>query len=326
MATDTGWRPFGVSDEEYGEPGRGRGVRVLNLRLGGQEGQKDRAGTWLRNAMIALGLLAAAAAVVSFEAQYRMVYAAKHVKVIAALEAGIPDVSAVVFATLGIALALQGKRALRPRALNVAAVATSIGMNYLAAAAGWRDAAIWVMPSIAYAVASDTAIGVIRAYVIARQRQLDEDLADDETTPLAVLAAFMLWFLRLFLAPKSTLTGFRSWVVEEVKVAPGRQAALPSGATSVAALSAAPAPDNAATATAQADSAAVPPRAAAGPRPGSKRAGLIEAYEALSGTDPRYGDRAAVSQVARELAPAAGLEWGSARTYLYRHLDGQVSS
>jgi hypothetical protein len=317
MSANARWQPFGIADERYGERGARHGVRVLNLRLGGGRVQGDRAVTWLRNAMVALGLLAGAAAVVSFQAQYRMVYAAKHVKAIAALEAGIPDVAAVVFAALGIALALQGKRALRPRALNVAAVATSIGMNYLAAEAGWRGAAIWVMPSVAYALTSDTAISVIRAYVIARQHQLDEDLADDETTPLAVVGGLLLWFLRLFLAPKSTLSGFRSWVVEEVKVAPGRRAVLPGDRTSVAALPAARTPGSAAAST---------PRAARAGRGPSKRARLIAAYEALRGADPRYGDRAAVSQVARELAPAAGLEWGSARTYLYRHLDGQASS
>jgi hypothetical protein len=479
------WEPFGIADEHYGEPDPRSGVRVLNYRPGGRGRgeQKDRAATWLRNAMIALGLLAAAAAVVSFEAQYRMVYAAKHLKSIAALEAGIPDVSAVVFAALGIALALQGRRALRPRALNVAAVATSIGMNYLAAASGWRDAAIWVMPSIAYAVASDTAIGVIRAYVLARQEQLSEDLADDETTPLAVLGAVLLWLLRLTLAAPSTLAGFRAWAVDTCPVAPGSsvagQRALQARADAdQLAISAAAATEDASQARADAETARLELQdrmaaheaelariraaaartaeeahtsgqaqvaaaaaerdeavataarasavaeasgqeaqrlreetarhqaqaqaaqrereqamAAAGStaqasalarqaaelaqaeltrtrteaeqhaaqlrkdaerertelrtayqastqaltagrpgsragrgRPGSKRAQLVEAYEALRGADPRYGNRAVVSQVAKELAPAAGLEWGSARTYLYRHLDGQASS
>ena len=40
---------------------------------------------------------------------------------IAALEAAIPDAAALVFACLGIALALHGRRALRARALNLAA-------------------------------------------------------------------------------------------------------------------------------------------------------------------------------------------------------------
>jgi hypothetical protein len=62
--------------------------------------------------------------------------------VIAALEAGVPDVGAVIFATLGIALALHGRRALRPRTLNVACVAISLAMNAMAAGRGWRDMAI----------------------------------------------------------------------------------------------------------------------------------------------------------------------------------------
>ena len=116
-----------------------------------------------------------------------MVFAAKNVAPIAALEAAIPDVAALVFASLGIALALHGRQAIRARVLNVGAVATSIAMNMLAAGHGFRDLAIWVMPPVAYALASDTAIGVIRSHAIARQRELREALAGDETTPLAVL-------------------------------------------------------------------------------------------------------------------------------------------
>ena len=116
---------------------------------------------------------------------------------IAALEAAIPDAAALVFASLGIALALHGKRAIRARVLNVGAVATSVFMNCAAAAPGWRGLAIWVMPPIAYALASDTAIGVIRAWTIARARELREDLADDDATPLAILGGLLRWVLRL---------------------------------------------------------------------------------------------------------------------------------
>ena len=78
---------------------------------------RDRSGLWLRNAAAGLGVLAAAAAAVSFTAQYRMVYAARQLPVIARLEAAIPDAAALVFACLGIALALHGKpRAPRPGA------------------------------------------------------------------------------------------------------------------------------------------------------------------------------------------------------------------
>ena len=127
------------------------------------------------------------AAAVSWDAQYVLVRAIKHDPAVAALEAGIPDVGALVFASLGVALALHGKRAIRARVLNVACVGISLVMNALASAPGWRDLAIWIMPSAIYALASDTLIGVIRAWVIARERRTGEAIADDEATPMAMI-------------------------------------------------------------------------------------------------------------------------------------------
>ena len=192
---------------------------------------RDRSGLWLHNAAAGLGVLAAAAAAVSFTAQYRMVDAARHLPVIAALEAAVPDAAALVFASLGIALALHGRRALRARALNLAAVGASVFMNVLAAGPGWRNLAIWALPPAAYALASDTLIGVVRAAAIARHQQLGTALAADAPTPLAILGGLALWLLRLTLAPTSTLTGFRAWVLEECPVAPGRRAPRPAPAT-----------------------------------------------------------------------------------------------
>ena len=90
------------------------------------EAGRDWSGAWLRNATAGLCVLAAASAAVSFAAQYRMVYAARRVAVVAGLEAAIPDAAALIFASLGVALALHGKRAIRARVLNVAAVAASV--------------------------------------------------------------------------------------------------------------------------------------------------------------------------------------------------------
>jgi hypothetical protein len=184
----------------------------------------DRSGLWLHHAAAGLCVLAAAAAAVSFTAQYRMVEATRHLPVVAALEAAIPDAAALVFACLGIALALHGRRALRARALNLASVAASVFMNAIAAAPGWRNLAIWAMPPVAYALASDTLISVVRT----RHQQLTAAAAADEATPLAVLGGLILWLLRLTLAPASTLAGFRAWVLEECPVAPGRRAARPA--------------------------------------------------------------------------------------------------
>ena len=171
------------------------------LQLGRTVPGGDRSGLWLRNAAAGLCVLAAAAAAVSFTAQYRMVDATRHLPAIAALEAAIPDAAALVFACLGIALALHGRRALRARALNLAAVGTSVFMNAIAAAPGWRNLAIWAMPPIAYALASDTLIGVVRAWTLARQHHLTTALAADAATPLAVVGGLILWLLRLALAP-----------------------------------------------------------------------------------------------------------------------------
>jgi hypothetical protein len=187
-------------------------------------GRSNTGRAWLRNVMVALAVLAAAAAVVSWDAQYVMVSQVKHTPVIAGLEAGVPDVGAVIFAALGIALALHGRRALRPRTLNVACVAISLAMNAMAADRGWRDMAIWVMPAAVYALASDTLIGVVRAWALARMHAVGPALTGEEVTPLAVAGACLLWLLRLALAPASTLAGFRRWVVEECPVAPGRTA------------------------------------------------------------------------------------------------------
>jgi Protein of unknown function (DUF2637) len=188
----------------------------------------DRSGLWLRNAAAGLCVLAAAAAAVSFTAQYRMADAARRLPAIAALEAAIPDAAALVFACLGIALALHGRRALRARALNLASVGASVFMNAIAAAPGWRNLAIWAMPPVAYALASDTLIGVVRAWALARHRDLDVAMAAEQATPLAIAGGLVLWLLRLILAPASTLAGFRAWVLEECPVAPGRRAARPA--------------------------------------------------------------------------------------------------
>ncbi len=267
---------------------------------------------WLAVSMAALGVLACAAAAVSYSAQYRMVFAAKQAAAVAALEAGIPDVAALIFATLGIALALHGRRAIKARMLNVSAVGTSVAMNVLAAGHGWRDLAIWVMPPVAYALASDTAIGVVRAWTIARQKALDEALADDEATPLAVAGGLVLWLLRLVIAPGSTLGGFREWVLEECPVAPGRRSR--AGAASPVSAEIAPVPRVAITAG-----------SASRRRGRTSRAGTKTA-RFLVLVDQRYGPLSAfrledVSRVSTELAPEVDLNPGAARAALREHIQ-----
>ncbi len=77
-----GWHPFGRSDDHSGQAQERGGVKLVNA----QPGNSDRSGSWLRNATLALAVLAAAAAAVSWDAQYVMVASVKHTPAIAALD------------------------------------------------------------------------------------------------------------------------------------------------------------------------------------------------------------------------------------------------
>ena len=214
-----------------------------------------------------------------------MVNATRHFPAIAAAEAAIPDTAALVFASLGIALALHGRRALRARALNLASTAASVGMNALAAVPGWRDTAIWTLPPIAYALASDTLIGVVRTRALARH--LGTAQATDPATPLVALGGLLLWLLRLALAPASTLVGFRAWVLSECPVAPGRRAPAPT------------------------------PSRGSGPVPRK----VTKTGQFLNLVTERHGSLAhlplhRVAAISADLAPAVGLHSGSARAAL----------
>ena len=282
-------RPADPGDEKAGRP-----IEVVLPR--------DRSAVWLRNAAIGLCALAAAAAAVSFTAQYRMVYADRRLAVVAGLEAAIPDAAALVFACLGVALALHGRRAIRARALNVASVGASVFMNVIAAAPGWRSLAVWAMPPVAYALASDTLIDVVRSWVIARHKHLNVTLAVEEITPLAVIGGLVLWLLRLSLAPASTLAEFRAWVLEECPIAPGHRAAHPAPAAAAAAS----------------------PRAISPPRRGrGRRRGDTKSARFLALVTEHHGPLAAipldrVAKIAAALAPQVDLNTGAARTVLRR--------
>jgi hypothetical protein len=260
---------------------------------------EDRAGTWLRFAGVAVGLLAVAAAAVSYEAQWRLVYRDKHQIGVSYIQAAIPDLGSLVFACFGIALAMHGRRAIRARLLNLLCVGISLAMNAFAAAPGWRDLAIWVMPSAVYALASDTLIGVIRAYVIARQKQLREVLADDGITLVHIVGAASLWLLRLALAPPSTLKGFHVWVKSLPAAPPLRQAAEVDRPKEVKG----PKRERPAIANQR------------GPRGGTKQEQFLTLVIARYGPLTEF-DIKAVARAAAELAPEAELHPGTARKIL----------
>jgi hypothetical protein len=285
-------------------------------------------GSWLHAAAAGLFLLAGAAAAVSFAAQYRLVYAARRLAAAAALEAAIPDAAALVFACLGVALALHGRRALRARLLNIASAAASVFMNLIAAAPGWRDLAVWAMPPTAYALASDTLIGVVRAGAVARHRATAGTAQD--ASVLAAAAGLALWLLRLALAPASTLAGFRAWVIEECPVAPSRRAARPAPVVPPHRAVVPPSgrvDPSSGRPPARVVRQAVPagersPRPAGSRPPGSGRPGTKTA-RFLALVTEQHGRLAAIplastARISARVAPQAGLNTGSARAALRR--------
>jgi hypothetical protein len=187
-------------------------------------------------------------------------------------------------------------------------------MNVIAAGRGWHNVAIWTMPPVAYAVTSDTAIGVVRAWAIARQGELNEALADEGITPLAIVGGLLLWTLRLTLAPASTLAGFRRWVIEECPVAPGRKAATSRPRTKPLAQG------QRSAATSRPEPRVPTTRARKTPAQPTKTQRFLDLVV------DRYGPLANfpitnVSKVCNELAPEVDLNTGAARTALRRHVQ-----
>jgi len=136
--------------------------------------------------------------------------------------------------------------------------------------------------------------GVVRAAAIARHHHLGTALAADTATPLAILGGLLLWLLRLALAPASTVSGFRAWVLTECPVAPGRRAPRP----------AAPLPA---------------PRPGRGSRTDPGKATKTARF--LDLTTERHGPLAAIpldriARISADLAPQVHLNPGAARTAL----------
>jgi len=174
------------------------------------------------------------------------------------------------------------------------------------------------MPPVAYALASDTAIGVVRAWTLARQQALDEALADDASSPLAMIGGLLLWLLRLTLAPVSTLTGFRAWVLEECPVAPGRRG-LTARQLPKAQIHPAPTPSDRVTSATRTRARRAAQASGRGTGPTTKT------HRFLALVAERYGPLAQfpianVSKVCSELAPEVDLNTGAARTALRRHV------
>ena len=184
---------------------------------------QDRSGLWLRNAAAGLCVLAAAAAAVSFTAQYRMVDATRHLPVVAALEAAHPG-------RRRPGLRLPGHRPGAAWPPGAPGPGAEPGLD--------RRQRVHERDRGGSRLAEPGHLGHAPGRLRPGERHLDRRRpgpppaagAADTRHPAGRPGGLALWLLRLALAPASTLAGFRAWVLAECPVAPGRRAPAPGPA------------------------------------------------------------------------------------------------
>jgi hypothetical protein len=236
-----------------------------------------------------LALIGGGALFVSFSAQYAYIFAVRRQDAASVIEALLLDLLMIVFTLLALGLSRAGKPARAERALILACAVASAYMNVSAAdVASPRSVTAYAIAPIALAVVVDRVVAVIRRHVLAdREPSAWTTLGRATAAAGRIAGLVLLYCLRFALAAPETARGLRRMVLDA--------APLP-------ALPETPVPE-----------VIEPPR--------TKKAVLLALYRA----HPEYGDRGRASRVAAELAAQAGLQAGTARSYVYAELDGRAS-
>jgi len=234
-----------------------------------------------------LALTGSGALFVSFSAQYAYIVTIRRQDAVSVIEALLLDLLMIVFTLLALGLSRARKPARAERALILACAAASSYMNVSAAdVASPRSVAAFAIAPVALVVVVDRVVAVIRRHVLAdREPSAWSTLGRAAAATARIAGLVLLYSLRLALAAPETARGLRRMVLDA--------APLPV-------LAEVPAPE-----------VTGPPR--------TKKAVLLALYR----VHPDYGDRSTASRVAAELAPQAGLQAGTARSYVYAELDGR---
>ena len=247
--------------------------------------------TWL------LALLGAGLMYVSFDAQYTFIFAQKGNRAASLIEAAMLDAGMVILSALGIGLARAGQPSRSVRLLIMICASASAGMNFAAAdPASWRRVAAYVAAPVFLAVITDRVIAVIRQHVLPWDTESAwAPLGRAAVAGLRLAAVVALYLLRTVLAPSDTLRGLRQMVLDAAPI-PAR-----------------PGPR-------RADGKPLPYPGQDAGQPvtgfGTKKGAFLFHYR----THPEYGNRSAAGRVAAELAPLAGLQAGTGRTYIAEEL------
>ena len=255
------------------------------------------AATWL------LAVLDAGLLYVSFDAQYTYIFAVKNAKIPAMIEAAMLDAGMIILSALGIGLAMRGKPSKAERFLIMICSAASAGMNFAAANPGsWRSVTAYTAAPVFLAIITDRVISVIRRHVLPGDTESAWAWLGHATVHAARFTALVaLYLLRTVLAPKETATGLRRMVLAAAPV-PGTTQASPTTAINTTGERDGQADDEAVD---RGDQEAAAEFA-------TKKQAFLSRYRG----HPQYGIREAAARVAAELAPLAGLQAGTGRTYI----------
>src|SRR5437868_4905220 len=187
---------------------------VTNIRrlAGGERAPGSRL---VLAARVVLGLLAAGLFVVTLNAQYKYVYAAKAQSVPSMIEAASLDLGMAIFTLLALGLAMAGQAARIERGLIVACAAGSAAQNYAAAdVTSPRSVAAYVAPSLFLALVVDRVVAVMRRHVLGdAERSVWATVGRALGRMLRAFAVVLLYGLRFVLAPPSTGVGLRQAVL-----------------------------------------------------------------------------------------------------------------
>lgn len=284
--------PRGPGLFELDAPAQGPRAITNIRRIAGND--REPGSVLIATAGALLAVLAGGLLAVSLAAQFQYVMHQRGQRVPSMIEAGALDAGMIIFSLLALGLARKGQPSRVERVLIMTCAAASAAMNFAAAdVTSARSIAAYVMPPIFLAIVTDRVIAVVRRHVLGLEK--DGSAWSSLAGLLRAMGRTLMYLLRFVLAPSSTATGMRRWVLI---VTPLPAAPLP--ATSALSASA-PAP--------ALESAVTEPPELAG---ASKKARLSWWYR----QDPAYGDRTATGAAARRLAPVVGLGEGTARAYI----------
>jgi len=235
-----------------------------------------------------LALTGGGALFVSFTAQYTYILSVRRQGTASVIEALLLDLLMIVFTLLALGLSRAGQSARAERALILLCAAASSYMNVSAAdVASPRSVTAYAVAPLALAVVVDRVVAVIRRHVLADAEPSAWTTVGRAAAATARTAGLVLLYcLRFALAAPETARGLRRTLLDSAPLPPLSQTAAPEVLR--------------------------PHR--------TKKAVLLALYRA----HPHYGDRSQTSRVAAELAPRAGLQAGTARSYLYAELDGRT--